>query len=127
METSLGRRFALETMGIGMAAGAAGIAEMGAMATITLPPEPDVHPPAGGDKTLRLTDVNGRSFSLKLGWRRAIWNFWRKREPRKWLTKTSPQGTHRAAMVFQFSVAARDPHHRRNLRPPILPRGRDKD
>jgi hypothetical protein len=66
METSLGRRFALKTMGIGMAAGAAGIAEMGAMATITLPPEPDVHPPAGGDKTLRLTDVNGRSFSLKL-------------------------------------------------------------
>jgi diadenosine tetraphosphatase ApaH/serine/threonine PP2A family protein phosphatase len=41
METSLGRRFALKTMGIGMVTGAAGIAEMGAMATITLPPEPD--------------------------------------------------------------------------------------
>jgi len=39
---------------------------MGAMATITLPPEPNVHPPAGGNATLRLTDVNGRSFSLKL-------------------------------------------------------------
>jgi thiosulfate dehydrogenase (quinone) len=42
------------------------VAEMGAMATITLPPEPNVHPPAGGNTTLRLTDVNGRSFSLKL-------------------------------------------------------------
>jgi len=42
------------------------VAEMGAMATITLPPEPNVHPPAGGNATLRLTDVNGRSFSLKL-------------------------------------------------------------
>ena len=42
------------------------VAEMGAMATITLPPEPNVHPPAGGNTTLSLTDVNGRSFSLKL-------------------------------------------------------------
>jgi thiosulfate dehydrogenase [quinone] large subunit len=42
------------------------VAEMGAMATITLPPQPNVRPPAGGDTTLRLTDVNGRSFSLKL-------------------------------------------------------------
>jgi uncharacterized membrane protein YphA (DoxX/SURF4 family) len=42
------------------------VAEMGAMATITLPPEPNVRPPAGGNTTLRLTDVNGRSFSLKL-------------------------------------------------------------
>ncbi len=42
------------------------VAEMGAMATITLPPEPNVHPPAGGNTTLRLTDVNGRSFSVKL-------------------------------------------------------------
>jgi thiosulfate dehydrogenase [quinone] large subunit len=42
------------------------VAEMGAMATITLPPEPNVHPPAGRNTTLRLTDVNGRSFSLKL-------------------------------------------------------------
>jgi thiosulfate dehydrogenase [quinone] large subunit len=42
------------------------VAEMGAMATITLPPEPNVHPPAAGDTILRLTDVNGRSFSLKL-------------------------------------------------------------
>ena len=36
------------------------------MATITLPPAANVHPPAGGDTTLKLTDVNGRSFSLKL-------------------------------------------------------------
>ena len=42
------------------------VAEMGAMATITLPPAPNVHPPAGGNTILRLTDVNGRSFSLKL-------------------------------------------------------------
>jgi thiosulfate dehydrogenase [quinone] large subunit len=42
------------------------VAEMGAMATITLPPEPNIHPPAAGNATLRLTDVNGRSFSLKL-------------------------------------------------------------
>src|SRR6266478_354083 len=42
------------------------VAEMGAMATITLPPEPNVHPPAGGNIILRLVDVNGRSFSLKL-------------------------------------------------------------
>jgi len=42
------------------------VAEMGAMATITLPPEPNVHPPAGGNATLRLTDVNGGTFSLKL-------------------------------------------------------------
>ena len=42
------------------------VAEMGAMATITLPPEPNVHPPAAGNTTLSLTDVNGRSFSLKL-------------------------------------------------------------
>jgi uncharacterized membrane protein YphA (DoxX/SURF4 family) len=42
------------------------VGEMGAMATITLPPEPNVHPPVGGNTTLRLTDVNGRSFSLKL-------------------------------------------------------------
>jgi thiosulfate dehydrogenase [quinone] large subunit len=42
------------------------VAAMGAMATITLPPEPNARPPAGGNATLRLTDVNGRSFSLKL-------------------------------------------------------------
>jgi len=42
------------------------VAEMGAMATITLPPQPNVHPPAGGNTILRLIDVNGRSFSLKL-------------------------------------------------------------
>jgi thiosulfate dehydrogenase (quinone) len=42
------------------------VAVMGAMATITLPPQPNVHPPAGGNTILRLTDVNGRSFSLKL-------------------------------------------------------------
>jgi len=42
------------------------VAEMGAMATITLPAEPNFHPPTGGSTTLRLTDVNGRSFSLKL-------------------------------------------------------------
>jgi thiosulfate dehydrogenase [quinone] large subunit len=42
------------------------VGEMGAMATITLPPEPDVHPPPGGKTVLRLTDVSGRSFSLKL-------------------------------------------------------------
>jgi thiosulfate dehydrogenase (quinone) len=49
------------------AAGPYGIvAAMGAMATITLPPEPNARPLAGGDTALRLTDVNGRSFSLKL-------------------------------------------------------------
>jgi thiosulfate dehydrogenase (quinone) len=42
------------------------VAEMGAMATITLPPKRNVRPPAGGNTTLTLTDVNGRSFSLKL-------------------------------------------------------------
>ena len=42
------------------------VAEMGAMATITLPPEPNVHPPAAGNTTLTLTDVNGGTFSLKL-------------------------------------------------------------
>jgi thiosulfate dehydrogenase (quinone) len=42
------------------------VAEMGAMATIMLPPEPNVHLPAGGNIILRLVDVNGRSFSLKL-------------------------------------------------------------
>ena len=48
-------------------AGAYGIvAEMGAMATITLPPEPNVHPPAGGNTILRLTYVDGRSSSLRL-------------------------------------------------------------
>lgn len=42
------------------------VAEMGAMATITLPPEPNARPPAGGSTILRLTDVNGRTFSLRL-------------------------------------------------------------
>src|SRR5205085_10469721 len=42
------------------------VAAMGAMATVRLPPQPNVHPPADGNATLRLTDVNGRSFSLKL-------------------------------------------------------------
>jgi thiosulfate dehydrogenase (quinone) len=42
------------------------VAEMGAVATMTLPPEPNVHPPPAGDTTLRLTDVTGRGFSLKL-------------------------------------------------------------
>jgi thiosulfate dehydrogenase (quinone) len=42
------------------------IAEMGAMATITLPPEPNVNLPVGGNAILRLIDVNGRGFSLKL-------------------------------------------------------------
>jgi thiosulfate dehydrogenase [quinone] large subunit len=42
------------------------VAEMGAMATITLPSEPNVRPPRGGNTTLRLTEVNGHSFSLKL-------------------------------------------------------------
>jgi thiosulfate dehydrogenase (quinone) len=42
------------------------VAEMGAMATITLPRKANVHPPAGGNTALRLTDVNGRRFSLKL-------------------------------------------------------------
>ena len=42
------------------------VAEMGAMATIWLPPQPNVHSPAGGNATLTLTDVNGRSFNLKL-------------------------------------------------------------
>ena len=36
------------------------------MATITLPPQPNVRPPAGGNTIMRLTDVNGRTFSLKL-------------------------------------------------------------
>ena len=43
------------------------VAEMGAMATITLPAAPDAHSPTGGNTVLRLTDVNSRSFSLKLG------------------------------------------------------------
>jgi thiosulfate dehydrogenase (quinone) len=43
------------------------VAELGAMATITLPPEPNVHSLVDGKNIiLRLTDVNGRSFSLKL-------------------------------------------------------------
>ena len=42
------------------------VAEMGARATITLPPQPNLHPPAGGTLILRLTDVNEHSFSLKL-------------------------------------------------------------
>jgi len=42
------------------------VAEMGAMATITLPPEPNIHRGTGGNTILRLIDVNGRSFSLKL-------------------------------------------------------------
>jgi hypothetical protein len=36
------------------------------MAIITLPPDSNVHPPGGGNTTLTLTDVNGRTFSLKL-------------------------------------------------------------
>jgi hypothetical protein len=36
------------------------------MATIWLPPQPNVHSSSGGNATLTLTDVNGRSFSLKL-------------------------------------------------------------
>ena len=36
------------------------------MATIKLPPEPNVHPRPGGNTTLTLTDVNGGTFSLKL-------------------------------------------------------------
>ena len=42
------------------------VAEMGAMATITLPPEQNAPLPAGANRTLRLTDVNGQSFSLEL-------------------------------------------------------------
>src|SRR4029077_12117664 len=42
------------------------VAEMGAMATITLPPEPNVHLPAGGNTTLKFTDINGLTSSLKL-------------------------------------------------------------
>lgn len=42
------------------------VAEVGAMATITLPPQPNVHRRLGGNSLLTLTDVNGRSFSLKL-------------------------------------------------------------
>jgi thiosulfate dehydrogenase (quinone) len=42
------------------------VAEMGAMATITLPPQPNTRRPAGGNTTLRFTDVNDRGFSLKL-------------------------------------------------------------
>jgi uncharacterized membrane protein YphA (DoxX/SURF4 family) len=41
-------------------------AEMGATATITLPPEPNVHLPADRSTILTLTTVNGRRFSLKL-------------------------------------------------------------
>jgi hypothetical protein len=36
------------------------------MATIRLPPELNVHPRAGGNATLRLTGVDGRSSSLRL-------------------------------------------------------------
>ena len=42
------------------------VGEMGAMATIMLPPELNVDPPVGGNTILSLTDVNGRRFSLKL-------------------------------------------------------------
>jgi thiosulfate dehydrogenase (quinone) len=42
------------------------VAELGAMATIALPPEPNVHLPVRGNTFLRLIDVNGRSFSLTL-------------------------------------------------------------
>ena len=42
------------------------VASMGAVATITLPPESNAHPPSGGNFILTVTDVNGRSFSLKL-------------------------------------------------------------
>ncbi len=42
------------------------VAEMGAAATVTLPPPPDGHPTAAA-ATLRLTDVNGHSFTAKLG------------------------------------------------------------
>jgi thiosulfate dehydrogenase [quinone] large subunit len=42
------------------------VAEMGARATIVLPPQPNLHPPTGGTIILRLTDVNEHSFSLKL-------------------------------------------------------------
>jgi thiosulfate dehydrogenase [quinone] large subunit len=42
------------------------VAAMGAIATITLPPPPNAHLPSGGNVTLRVTDVNGHSFSLKL-------------------------------------------------------------
>jgi hypothetical protein len=45
------------------------VADMGAMATITLPPQANVHLPVGGNTILRLTDVNGRSFILKLAGR----------------------------------------------------------
>jgi thiosulfate dehydrogenase [quinone] large subunit len=41
------------------------VAAMGATATITLPGS-NAHSPAGGNVTLRVTDVNGHSFSLKL-------------------------------------------------------------
>ena len=41
------------------------LAGMGAMATITLPPPADAHPPAG-PATLKVTDVNGRSFTAKI-------------------------------------------------------------
>ena len=43
------------------------VAEMGAMASITLPPEPNVHRPVHGKNIiLSVTDVNGRSFRLEL-------------------------------------------------------------
>ena len=42
------------------------VAEMGAAATITLPAPPDAKP-AAGVVTLKLTDVNGRAFTTKLG------------------------------------------------------------
>jgi thiosulfate dehydrogenase [quinone] large subunit len=42
------------------------VAAMGAKATITLPPMPDARLPADLNATLRLTNVDGHSFSLKL-------------------------------------------------------------
>jgi hypothetical protein len=42
------------------------VAAMGAIVTITLPPPSNAHSPLGGNVTLRVTDVNGSSFSLKL-------------------------------------------------------------
>jgi hypothetical protein len=42
------------------------VAGMGASATITLPPPPNAQALSKGEPTLRVTDVNGHSFSFKL-------------------------------------------------------------
>lgn len=43
------------------------VAQMGAMATVTLPPKVNMRMPMAGNITLRLTDVDGHRFGLEMG------------------------------------------------------------